>query len=160
MTAQSMHEVIHRLEQDGLIERNPHPDHGRKLPASLTAKGRRILSACEAAVADFEVTMLKGFSKSDRSAFLNALKSAVQNLRGGFGDAAGAAAAENALRRGAPASGRSGLVSNDGRSRARGRWTAVRTRRAGARPRRSGHLKPAGSGAGAVRKTSWTNFSG
>ena len=89
MTAQSMHEVIHRLEQDGLIERNPHPDHGRKLPASLTAKGRRVLAACEAAVAEFEATMLKGFSKSDRATFLNVLKSAVQNLGGGFGDAGG-----------------------------------------------------------------------
>jgi DNA-binding MarR family transcriptional regulator len=86
MTAQSMHEVIHRLEQDGLIERNPHPDHGRKLPASLTAKGRRVLAACEAAVADFEVTMLRGFSKSDRTTFLDIVKSAVQNLGGGFGD--------------------------------------------------------------------------
>jgi DNA-binding MarR family transcriptional regulator len=91
MTAQSMHEVIHRLEQDGLIERNPHPDHGRKLPASLTAKGRRVLAACEAAVAEFEATMLKGFSKSDRVTFLNVVKSAVHNLGGGFGDAGGGA---------------------------------------------------------------------
>ena len=91
MTAQSMHEVIHRLEQDGLIERSPHPDHGRKLPASLTGKGRRVLAACEAAVAAFETTMLKGFSKSDRATFLNVVKSAVHNLGGGFGDAGGAA---------------------------------------------------------------------
>jgi DNA-binding MarR family transcriptional regulator len=86
MTAQSMHEVIHRLETDGLIQRNPHPDHGRKLPASLTAKGRRVLAACEAAVAEFEATMLNGFSKSDRTTFLEIVKSAVQNLGGGFGD--------------------------------------------------------------------------
>lgn len=86
MTAQSMHEVIHRLEQDGLIERNPHPDHGRKLPASLTAKGRRVLLACEAAVADFETRMLKGFTRSDRATFLQIVKSAVHNLGGGFGD--------------------------------------------------------------------------
>ena len=91
MTAQSMHEVIHRLETDGLIERNPHPDHGRKLPASLTAKGRRVLAACEAAVADFEATMLGGFSKSDRTTFLKIVKSAVQNLGGGFGDGGGPA---------------------------------------------------------------------
>src|SRR4029079_12598939 len=94
MTAQSMHEVIHRLENDGLIERNPHPDHGRKLPASLTAKGRRVLAACEKAVADFETTMLKGFSKADRATFLSVVKSAVQNLGGGFGDGAGAASPE------------------------------------------------------------------
>ena len=91
MTAQSMHEVIHRLEQDGLIERNPHPDHGRKLPASLTGKGRRVLAACEAAVAEFEATMLKGFSKADRVTFLKVVKSAVHNLGGGFGDAGAAA---------------------------------------------------------------------
>jgi DNA-binding MarR family transcriptional regulator len=91
MTAQSMHEVIHRLERDGLIERTPHPDHGRKLPATLTAKGRRVLTACEAAVAEFEATMLKGFTRSDRAAFLRMVKSAVQNLGGGFGDGAASA---------------------------------------------------------------------
>src|SRR6188768_3892706 len=70
MTAQSMHEVIHRLEEDGLVERAPDPNHGRKLPATLTAKGRRVLAACEAEVTEFETAMLKGFSKADRVAFL------------------------------------------------------------------------------------------
>jgi DNA-binding MarR family transcriptional regulator len=88
MTAQSMHEVIHRLERDGLIERNPHPNHGRKLPATLTAKGRRILAACEAGVAEFESSMLKGFSKAERASFLEMVKAAVQNLGGGFGEGA------------------------------------------------------------------------
>ena len=86
MTAQAMHEVIHRLEEDGLIERNPHPSHGRTLPASLTPKGRRIVAACETAVADFEAAMLKGFTKAERAAFLKMVKSAVQNLGGGFGE--------------------------------------------------------------------------
>jgi DNA-binding MarR family transcriptional regulator len=99
MTAQSMHEVIHRLEHDGLIERNPHPDHGRKLPASLTAKGRRVLAACEKAVADFETTMLKGFTKSDRATFLSVVKSAVRNLGGGLGEGgAGAASPDRPAR--------------------------------------------------------------
>jgi len=88
MTAQAMHEVIHRLEEDGLIERNPHPSHGRTLPASLTARGRRVVAACEAAVADFEATMMKGFTKTERTAFLKMVKVAVQNLGGGFGEAA------------------------------------------------------------------------
>jgi len=87
MTAQAMHEVIHRLEVDGLIERSPHPSHGRKLPASLTAKGRRVLVSCEAAMATFEESMLKGFTRADRAAFLDAVKAAVQNLGGGFGEA-------------------------------------------------------------------------
>ena len=86
MTAQSMHEVIHRLEQDGLIERSPHPEHGRKLPASLTAKGRKVLAACEAALADFEEKMLRGFGKSDCATFFALIKAAVHNLGGGFGE--------------------------------------------------------------------------
>jgi DNA-binding MarR family transcriptional regulator len=90
MTAQSMHEVIHRLEREGLIERTPHPNHGRKLPAALTAKGRRVLAACEAAVTEFEGTMLKGFSKAERASFLGMVKSAVHNLGGGFGEGAAA----------------------------------------------------------------------
>ena len=85
MTAQSMHEVIHRLEQEGLIKRNPHPNHRRKLPASLTPKGRRVLTACESAVTEFESRMLRGFNKADRSRFLAMIKSAVHNLGGGFG---------------------------------------------------------------------------
>ena len=71
MTAQSMHEVIHRLENDGLIERTPHPDHGRKLPASLTAKGRRVLAACEKAVADFEATLSRKYEKAARYPWLS-----------------------------------------------------------------------------------------
>lgn len=87
MTAQAMHEVIHKLELDGLIERSPHPSHGRKLPASLTAKGRRVLVSCEAAMAAFEESMLKGLTKTTRAAFLDTVKVAVQNLGGGFGEA-------------------------------------------------------------------------
>lgn len=88
MTPQAMHEVIHRLEAERLIQRNPHPSHGRKLPASLTPKGRRILAVCEAALAAFEETMLKGFTKGDRAGFLGMMKAAVSNLGGGFGEVA------------------------------------------------------------------------
>jgi DNA-binding MarR family transcriptional regulator len=84
MTPQSMSEVIHALERKGLIKRNPHPNHRRTLPAALTAKGRRVLAACEEAASDFEGTMLEGFSDSDREKFLEMMKAAVRNLSGGF----------------------------------------------------------------------------
>jgi DNA-binding MarR family transcriptional regulator len=86
MTPQSMHEVIHRLEQDGLIERNAHPSHGRKLPASLTVKGRRVLATCDEAIADFEAHMLHSFAEVDRDKFLRMITTAVRNLGGGFDD--------------------------------------------------------------------------
>lgn len=84
MTPQSMSEVIHALERKGLIKRNPHPNHRRTLPASLTAKGRRVLAACEEAVAAFEALMLEGFSVEERAVFLRMVKAAVRNLGGGF----------------------------------------------------------------------------
>ena len=86
MTPQSMSEVIHALERKGLIERNPHPNHRRTLPATLTPKGRRVLASCEEAVTDFESAMLEGFSADDRTAFLDMIKAAVRNLGGGFPD--------------------------------------------------------------------------
>ena len=84
MTPQSMSEVIHALESKGLIKRNPHPNHRRTLPATLTPKGRRLLTACEEAVAEFEDAMLDGFSKEDRAAFIDMIKAAVRNLGSGF----------------------------------------------------------------------------
>jgi DNA-binding MarR family transcriptional regulator len=84
MTPQSMSEVIHALERKGLIKRNPHPNHRRTLPATLTAKGRRVLTACDAAVSEFEDAMLDGFSEADRATFRNMIKTAARNLGGGF----------------------------------------------------------------------------
>ena len=86
MTPQSMSEVIHALERKGLIKRNPHPNHRRTLPATLTTKGRRVLAACEEAVSDFEDSMLAGLSEKDRGVFLDMVKAAVRNLGAGFPD--------------------------------------------------------------------------
>ena len=84
MTPQSMSEVIHALERKSLIKRNPDPNHRRTLPATLTAKGRRVLTACDAAVSEFEDAMLDGFSEPDRATFRDMIKAAARNLGGGF----------------------------------------------------------------------------
>jgi DNA-binding MarR family transcriptional regulator len=84
MTPQSMSEVIHALERKGLIKRNPHPNHRRTLPATLTAKGRRVLTACDEVVSEFEDAMLDGFSEADRATFRDMIKAAARNLGGGF----------------------------------------------------------------------------
>lgn len=84
MTPQSMSEVIHALEGKGLIKRSPHPNHRRTLPARITAKGRRVLVACDEAVSDLEDSMLEGFSEKDRAELLGMITAAVRNLGGGF----------------------------------------------------------------------------
>jgi DNA-binding MarR family transcriptional regulator len=84
MTPQSMSEVIDALENKGLIKRNPHRNHGRLFPATLTPKGRRVLAACDRAVDELEDTMLGGLTARDRETFLQMVKSAVRALGAGF----------------------------------------------------------------------------
>ena len=85
MTPQAMSEVIEALAKKALIKRTQHPDYGRRLPATLTAKGRRVLAACEAAVDEMEDVMLSDLNTAERAAFRKALKSAVRALGAGFG---------------------------------------------------------------------------
>ena len=84
MTPQAMSEVIDALAKKGLIKRNPHPNHGRLLPATLTARGRRVLAACQDAVDEMEDVMLAGLNRRERAALRKALKSAVRALGAGF----------------------------------------------------------------------------
>lgn len=84
MTPQSMIEVIDALERKGLIRRDPHPGHRRVFPATMTAKGLRVLEACDAAVEQMEEEMLAGLSGSERDSLLVWLKSCVRALHAGF----------------------------------------------------------------------------
>jgi DNA-binding MarR family transcriptional regulator len=84
MTPQSMSEVIEALERAGLIERAPHPNHRRVLPATLTPKGRRVLAACEAAVGKMEEEMMGGLTAEERASLLDSLKECVRSLHAGF----------------------------------------------------------------------------
>ena len=84
MTPQSMIEVIDALERKGLIRRDPHPSHRRVFPATMTAKGRRVLKACDAAVEEMEEEMLAGLSSDERDSLLVWLKTCVRALHAGF----------------------------------------------------------------------------
>jgi DNA-binding MarR family transcriptional regulator len=84
MTPQSMIEVIDALERKGLIRRDPHPSHRRVFPATMTAKGRRVLTACDAAVEEMEEEMLAGLSSEDRESLVASLKRCVRALHAGF----------------------------------------------------------------------------
>jgi DNA-binding MarR family transcriptional regulator len=84
MTPQSMIEVIDALERKGLIRRDPHPNHRRVYPATLTAKGRRVLKACDAAVEEMEEEMLAGLGVEERKLLRDWLKASVRALHAGF----------------------------------------------------------------------------
>jgi DNA-binding MarR family transcriptional regulator len=88
MTPQAMIKVIEALEQQGLIERNPHPNNRRVYQATLTAEGRRVLSACDAEVDEMEADMLAELSPSQREALLDHLVVCVRSMHAGFPDPA------------------------------------------------------------------------
>jgi DNA-binding MarR family transcriptional regulator len=53
-TPQAMNGVLATLERDGLVERHPHPTHGRILQVTLTLEGKRRLEAATPAVRELE----------------------------------------------------------------------------------------------------------
>jgi DNA-binding MarR family transcriptional regulator len=56
-TPQAMNGVLATLEGQGLIERRPHPTHGRILQVSLSGEGRRRLRAATPAVRALEAAI-------------------------------------------------------------------------------------------------------
>ena len=84
MSPQAMSEVIEALESKGLIKRNQHPSHRRVFPATLTAKGRRVLASCEELVDGMEAEMLHGLTKGEQDRLRESLIHAVRVLHAGL----------------------------------------------------------------------------
>lgn len=84
MTPQSMSELIEALESKGLLVRKAHPNHRRVFPASLTPKGCKVLTACDAAVDEMEDEMLAELSHADRGRLRSSLIAAARGLNAGF----------------------------------------------------------------------------
>jgi DNA-binding MarR family transcriptional regulator len=84
VSPQSMNEVLLALEERGLVRRRAHPDHGRILQSELTAKGRRVLAACDERVHSVEARMVEGLSDSEQDALRQALVRCVRMLHGGL----------------------------------------------------------------------------
>jgi DNA-binding MarR family transcriptional regulator len=87
VTPQSMIEMLGTLEAKGLIMRSPAPDHGRILRTELTAKGRRLLSRCDAAIDRLETEMTRELSPEQLDEFEHMLRSCVHMLHAGLPDA-------------------------------------------------------------------------
>src|SRR3954471_14029411 len=79
-TPQAMHGVLAPLEGDGLVERRPHPTHGRILQVSLTPEGERRLDAATPDVRALERMIDDGFSERQLSAVKGWLVEAASRL--------------------------------------------------------------------------------
>ena len=80
ITPQAINEVLATLERKHLIERHPHPTHGRIRQATLTDEGRRRLQAANPAVRALEATIEDGFTASEIATVKTWLVEAAKRL--------------------------------------------------------------------------------
>jgi DNA-binding MarR family transcriptional regulator len=82
VSAQTMSAALHALEQDGYIERRPHPSSRRADSWSLTHAGRRELERARAVGSGIFAKMLDGFEPSETAAFEDYLRRCITALGG------------------------------------------------------------------------------
>lgn len=80
MTPQSMIEILSKLEQRGLVQREVDPSHGRILRAELTRAGREMISEAVPAIQQIQEEMLRRVSVRQQETTLVALLSAMESL--------------------------------------------------------------------------------
>lgn len=79
-TPQATNPVLAALERKHLIERRPHPYHGRILQASLTDEGQRRLQAANPAVRALEAAIEDGFTVDEIATVKTWLVEAAKRL--------------------------------------------------------------------------------
>ncbi len=79
-TPQAMNGVLATLERVGMIERHPHPTHGRILQVTLTDEGQRILEAAHPAVRALEREAERAFSAQEIATVKSWLVATSQRL--------------------------------------------------------------------------------
>jgi DNA-binding MarR family transcriptional regulator len=67
-TPQAMNGVLATLERDGLVERRPHPTHGRIRQVTLSPEGERRLAAANPAIRELEAGIEEGLSADEVAA--------------------------------------------------------------------------------------------
>ena len=76
MTPQSMNELVAVLERKKLLKKSVDPAHKRILRLSLTAKGKKLLKDCNAALDLLEESLLQGLTTTET----NSLKSLIGKI--------------------------------------------------------------------------------
>ena len=80
VTPQTMNQILMNLQGSGMVERRPHPEHGRVLSAYLTRKGTEIVALAHGEVVAIEESMLAGLDRRERSRLLETLRGCAESL--------------------------------------------------------------------------------
>jgi DNA-binding MarR family transcriptional regulator len=76
----TMANTLRRLERDGLIERSPDPNHGRRSRVKLTARGRSISQVMGSAARDLEKIASHGVTAAEMNEFFRIADLMIENL--------------------------------------------------------------------------------
>jgi DNA-binding MarR family transcriptional regulator len=85
MSAQSANQVLQRLQEEGLVSRALDPEHGRISRTELTARGHRVLGACERVVDTVEAEMLRPIARTQRGRLIEDLRTCLRMLDRWYG---------------------------------------------------------------------------
>jgi DNA-binding MarR family transcriptional regulator len=80
VTPQTMNQILMNLEGAGMVERRPHPEHGRVLSAYLTGKGAELVGLAHGEVEAIEERMLAGLDRGKRLGLLETLRGCAESL--------------------------------------------------------------------------------
>jgi DNA-binding MarR family transcriptional regulator len=83
VTPQTMNQFLMNLEGSGMVERRPHPEHGRVLSTYLTEKGEELVSLAHRVVEAIEERMLSGLNREERTWLLEVLRGCAESLATG-----------------------------------------------------------------------------
>jgi DNA-binding MarR family transcriptional regulator len=80
MSAQSANQVLQALQQLGLVQRELSPAHGRASRTDLTARGRKVLAACDRVVESTEAVMMSALAREQRKRLIADLRDCLRML--------------------------------------------------------------------------------
>lgn len=80
MSAQSANQVLHVLVEQDLVRREQDPTHGRVGRTKLTARGRKVLAACDRVVDAVEADLLGSLTAKERTQLLGNLRACLRAL--------------------------------------------------------------------------------
>ena len=72
--------TLRRMERDGLIQRKPDPDHGRRSHVTLSAKGRKLSQVMSTAAYEVEKLATDGLTAAEVDQFFRLAGIMIQNL--------------------------------------------------------------------------------
>ena len=80
VTPQTMNQILMNLQGSEVVERRPHPEHGRVLSVYLTSKGARLVAQAHGEVRSIEERMLSRLDREERSILLANLRDCAESL--------------------------------------------------------------------------------